>query len=204
MAWPTWPAPQSTIDMSGGNTVCVKPLASSATPAAAASPMVASTGIAASAETKRRRLRRWRMASSARAIQSASRASRRSSDRRTTPPQHWPNAGPSGMRTNWRRASPPTLGASIMACAISIARHSRWPPPMVPKKPSVPTSMSVPGSRGAEPCTSVTVTSTHGCPACTVASTSAKRNGRSCVWSMTVSVLQVRQTAGRCGWRPPP
>ncbi|MCY1300495.1 hypothetical protein D9M70_500610 [compost metagenome] len=92
----------------------------------------------------------------------------------TTPPQHWPSAGPSGMRS-MRRCSCRTS----ISRAISMPRHSRCPPPMVPTRSFGLTSMRMPGSRGAEPLTSTMVTIATGTPVRTMRAASAKRKGLS-------------------------
>ena len=93
----------------------------------------------------------------ARARTSSSRSrSNTSVSSRTLPPQHWPRSGPSVRRSS----TAPTPSRDSAPRAAPIACHSSSPPPMVPRKPPSGTmTMRAPGSRGAEPRTSATVTS---------------------------------------------
>ena len=77
-----------------------------------------------------------------------------------TPPQHWPNAGPSAKR---RFASSTALARLAKKCrASAIATYSRWPPPTVPTKISSKTAIHVPAPLGTEPWLLRTCTSTAG------------------------------------------
>ena len=86
----------------------------------------------------------------------------RSNARCTTPPQHWPRLGPSGKRSRRRSAARESSGIANISRAISAARISRCPPPMVSNIWSCVTTIFAPGSRGPEPTTLATVTSTLG------------------------------------------
>ena len=97
------------------------------------------------------------------ASQPRSPMSSRSNASTTAPPQHWPRLGPSAKRSSLRACG--TCAPSFSHCrAMSIACHSRWPPPIVWRAPSRVTTILVPASRGAEPSTCATVTSTAASP----------------------------------------
>ncbi|MNN18280.1 hypothetical protein D3C81_1314860 [compost metagenome] len=181
-AWPTWPAPNSTTCMSSGTSVSVQaPSGRSATDGSSARLGATVTGPAPEAGTDRSSARPLAKAASTASSQPRSSAPSTSKASCTTPPQHWPSEGPSGIRSMRRAAAPAPWVPSpaIMERAMSIPRHSRCPPPIVPTRSPAVTSMRMPGSRGAEPLTSTMVTIVTGTPARTQRAASAKRNGLS-------------------------
>ena len=105
--------------------------------------------------------RRTRIAASSswlRAVsQPRSPAASGSNSSRTLPPQHCPSSGPSAMVS--------LRGRSWAVRAAAMAANSRWPPPIDSATRSPWTSIRAPASRGAEPWTATTVTSTAGSPA---------------------------------------
>src|SRR5579863_7054320 len=90
-----------------------------------------------------------------------------SSSSRTTPPQH---CLPCSLRACGLSCRSQISGAlapdSIISRARATAVASRLPPPTLPQLRSRLITILVPASRGACPRTSITVTSTPGCPSC--------------------------------------
>src|ERR1700722_19103752 len=109
-----------------------------------------------------------------------------SSSTLTTPPQHW---RPCSLRACGLSCSSSTSGSAapdnISSRARATAVASRLPPPTLPQLASRLTTILAPASRGAWPRTSMTVTSTPGCPSC-----------RSCCTAPSQSISHLRVRPG--------
>ena len=94
--------------------------------------------------------------------------------RNTAPPQHCCSMGPRGNSSIWRCA-PVSDTSARRSRAMRMASNSRLPPPMVPITSVGVTIIRAPGSRGADPATCATVTSTHGSPRVTTSCNAEKQ-----------------------------
>ena len=176
-AWPTWPAPKITTCRGSGRTASRstrQPCSGSgrsnwsdscAGSSKAGIPSGSATRTQAAWPGPPRPTSRTRPAVDCRPAcrspsQARSASRRRSNSRWTLPPQHCPRAGPSG-RVSIQRSEPPS--PCRRARADSAAFHSRWPPPMVSHWWRADTSIFAPASRGVDPWTQATVTSTTAC-----------------------------------------
>src|ERR1700722_15187602 len=124
-----------------------------------------------------------RSAAASRPTRPRSATPNRSSVSSTRPPQHWPSSGPSALSSRRYGAPAP----AIIDWASASASHSSAPPPMVPEnRPSGRTIMRAPGSRGLDPWTFASVTSTAA--PCSV----RKRSTVGQTWIITDSMLLQR------------